>query len=108
VLSPRVYLIYQCVSSVRKLSYHLTGSLRDLITKNSEPKTQVSLLRFVNKIKNFWKRHIGKNILSFCQCRIENECFSRRGNCRSHRGRKQKYIARLLEEFQARFDHFPE
>jgi len=52
--------------------------------------------------------HIVKSILSFSQCRNENQCVSRRGNCRPQSGRIPKYIARLLEEFQARCDHFQE
>jgi len=52
--------------------------------------------------------HIVKSILSFSQCRNENQCVSRRGICRPQSGRIPKYIVRLLEKFQAIFDHFQE
>jgi len=37
-----------------------------------------------------------------------NRCFLRKDNCKPQKGRIQKYIARLLEEFQSRLEHLEE
>jgi len=57
---------------------------------DSEPKSQVRLLKFPEENKKFSKTRIVKSILSFFQCQNENECFSRRGNCRPQSGRRLK------------------
>ena len=76
--------------------------------KDSEPRAQVRLLKFPEENQFFSKTHIGKTILSFFQCQNENECFSRDAFAGPQSGTIQKYIVTLLEELQARFDHFQE
>ena len=71
-----------------------------LLTRESKNTSRTNLL--------FSRLHIVINILSFSQCQNENECFSRRGCCRPRSGTIEKYIARLLQAFQARFDHLEE
>jgi len=51
--------------------------------KDSEPKAQVGLLKFPEENQIFSKTHNVKSILSFSQCQNENECFSRKGICRT-------------------------
>jgi len=70
-----------------------------LITKTLDLKLKLGYLSFTKKIKIFQKDVRREN---------ETECFLRRGNCRPKSGRIQKYTARLLEEFQARFDYLQE
>ena len=106
-------------TSLRKCSggsAHLRTSEGTLVTResarfdnnDSEPKSQVRLLKFPEENYYFLRTHIFESILSFSQCQNENECFSRRGNCRPQSGRIMKWIVRLLEKFQARFDCFQE
>jgi len=52
---------------------------------DTEPKFK---LGYVPRRKSkFFKTHIVESILWFSQCQIENECFSRGGNCRPQNGR---------------------
>jgi len=56
---------------------------------DSEPKSKVRLT-VPKENKKFSKTHVVKSILSFPRCQKENECFWRRGRCRSRSGRIQK------------------
>jgi len=58
--------------------------------KDSEPKAQVKLLKFPEENSIFLKTHIVKSILSFSQCQNENECFSRKENCRTAKWKNTK------------------
>jgi len=71
----------------------------DSITETVSLNLKLGYLSFQNKIKLF-ERGIDINILSFCQCRNENECFLWRSDGTLQSGRIQKYIKRLLKEFQ--------
>jgi len=78
-----------------------------LDNNHSEPKALVRLFRFPEQNYNFLKRRIIKNILPHTDARMRANA-SRKDNCRPQSGRVQKYFARILVEFYARFYHLQE
>jgi len=79
-----VCFVYQCLHKFVKL---VTKESARFDNNDNETKSQIRLLKFPEGNNNFAKTPIVKSVLSFFQCQNENECFSRRGNCRPQSGR---------------------
>jgi len=75
--------------------------------KNGEPKAQIRLLKFPEEYSIF-ERHMSKAFCHFPNVKMRTHAFCK-GICRTINWKNlQKKIVTVLEELQARFDHFQE
>jgi len=90
-------------SRVRKVTRESTR----FNNKNSEPEAEVRLLSFKTKLKFFKEACCQKHTVILEMSEWERILFVKR-QLQTTKWKNKKYIVRLLEEFQARFDHLNE